>query len=126
MPVNFGQRIAAAREKKGLSQRDLEKLSGVHFTTISRYENLDRNARVSIQELSRLATALEISVDELLGVNPPARDPVEARLDRIEGHLQSVDEHLQQHTELLGALLQAVREEGPGCCGYSEGKQGAA
>ena len=97
--MNFGERLKRLREAQGLSLRQLESASGVHFTTLARYEKMDPNARVSIQELCRLADALQVSLDELAGRVPPARPPrdsLEARLDRLEALLGEVPDRVAE------------------------------
>ena len=97
--MNFGERLKRLRENQGLSLRQLESVSGVHFTTLARYEKMDPNARVSIQELCRLADALQVSLDELAGRVPPARpapDSLEARLDRLEALLGEVPDRVAE------------------------------
>ena len=61
----FGPRLASLREAAGLSQRQLEKVSGVSHRMIAYYEG--RGALPPGHVLSMLAEALGTSVDELVG-----------------------------------------------------------
>src|SRR5512134_2465421 len=61
----FGQRLRQARIKAGLSQSDLEEVSGIPKARLSRYEN--GHVAPSIQTLERLAAALGVSEASLLG-----------------------------------------------------------
>ncbi|HSJ49853.1 MAG TPA: helix-turn-helix domain-containing protein [Actinomycetota bacterium] len=61
----FGQRLRATRIKAGLSQSDLEEISGIPKARLSRYEN--GHVAPSIQTLERLARALKVSEASLLG-----------------------------------------------------------
>jgi transcriptional regulator with XRE-family HTH domain len=61
----FGQRLRQTRIKGGLSQSDLEEISGIPKARLSRYEN--GHVAPSIQTLERLATALGVSEASLLG-----------------------------------------------------------
>lgn len=61
----FGQRLRATRIKAGLSQSDLEEISGIPKARLSRYEN--GHVAPSIQTLERLARALKASEASLLG-----------------------------------------------------------
>src|SRR5512134_1866672 len=61
----FGQRLRQTRIKGGLSQSDLEEISGIPKARLSRYEN--GHVAPSIQTLERLATALAVSEASLLG-----------------------------------------------------------
>lgn len=61
----FGERLRAARTHAGMSQSDLEELSGIPKARLSRYEN--GHIVPSIQTLERLAVALGVSEASLLG-----------------------------------------------------------
>ena len=53
------------RKRKGLSQGRLAELSHVHRVSISLYESGKK--KPNVDSLKRLANALEVSTDELLG-----------------------------------------------------------
>lgn len=61
----FGQRLRETRIRCGLSQSDLEEISGIPKARLSRYEN--GHVAPSIQTLERLAKALGVSEASLLG-----------------------------------------------------------
>ena len=62
---HFGNRLREARVTAGLSQSELEELSGIPKARLSRYEN--GHVEPSIQTLARLARALNVSEASLLG-----------------------------------------------------------
>ena len=62
---HFGNRLREARVGAGLSQSELEELSGIPKARLSRYEN--GHVEPSIQTLARLARALNVSEASLLG-----------------------------------------------------------
>jgi len=62
---HFGIRLREARLAAGLSQSELEELSGIPKARLSRYEN--GHVEPSIQTLARLARALNVSEASLLG-----------------------------------------------------------
>ncbi len=62
---HFGQRLREARINAGLSQSELEELSGIPKARLSRYEN--GHVAPSIQTLERLSRALNVSEASLLG-----------------------------------------------------------
>jgi transcriptional regulator with XRE-family HTH domain len=62
---HFGTRLREARLAAGLSQSELEDLSGIPKARLSRYEN--GHVEPSIQTLNRLARALNVSEASLLG-----------------------------------------------------------
>jgi transcriptional regulator with XRE-family HTH domain len=55
--------IRLAREARGLTQRDLGALAGIHHTKISFFEN---GLRPRVDELARMAEALGVSPDALV------------------------------------------------------------
>jgi len=61
----FGQRLRETRVGAGMSQSDLEGISGIPKARLSRYEN--GHVAPSIQTLERLAKALDVSEASLLG-----------------------------------------------------------
>lgn len=55
--MNIGQRVIELRDKKGLSQRELAKLSGINYSVLNRIENNTRDLRV--EELISIMEALD-------------------------------------------------------------------
>ena len=64
------------RQIRGLSQADLEKLTGIDANTFSRYER--GIVTPSIEVAQKIADALNVSVDELL--NGPAKQEFEVKI----------------------------------------------
>jgi transcriptional regulator with XRE-family HTH domain len=64
----LGQRIAAAREQAGISQAQLAERLGVTQPTVAYWERQAVNIRSDV--LTRIARALDVSSDELLGTKP--------------------------------------------------------
>jgi transcriptional regulator with XRE-family HTH domain len=60
----FAQRLRTLRKQKNLSQTELGKLAGLHYTHIGRFER--GTSRPSSDTLKRLADALDVSSDYLL------------------------------------------------------------
>lgn len=60
----MGERIAAARRSRNLSQRQLAELVGVEANTISMYESNIRKPSVNV--LKAIAGSLHVSTDYLL------------------------------------------------------------
>src|SRR5437773_5397418 len=63
--IRVGMRLREARSAAGLSQSELEQISGIPKARLSRYEN--GHVEPSIQTLARLARALNVSEASLLG-----------------------------------------------------------
>lgn len=64
---SFGQRLARIRKAKGLTQEELGQRIGVSQRIMHHYEN--KAEYPPAQKIIELAQALEMSVDELLGIN---------------------------------------------------------
>lgn len=62
--MTFNERLKEIRESKGLTQEQLAKLSGLSTRMIQNYE---RNSRPQFDNAKKLATALEVSVYDILG-----------------------------------------------------------
>ena len=69
---SFGPRLTALRKARGLTQIELAEATGTTQRSISYYENDDGVPPASIVVL--LAKTLQVSTDELLGMNPALRE----------------------------------------------------
>ena len=63
----LAERLRKARRAQDLTQQDLERLSGVHYTTISRIESGD-STKVYAVTVRDLAKALGVRMDYLMGI----------------------------------------------------------
>jgi DNA-binding Xre family transcriptional regulator len=70
MPTVF--RLREVLERKGISQSDLARGSGVSFATINRLCT-NATAMVSLETLDKLATTLEVEPGELIAREKRAR-----------------------------------------------------
>jgi transcriptional regulator with XRE-family HTH domain len=87
---HFGTRLREARLAAGLSQSELEELSGIPKARLSRYEN--GHVEPSIQTLARLAKALNVSEASLLGDERAALEEFYAVLQERGVHITSKDQ----------------------------------
>lgn len=62
--MTISKLLRQAREKKGLSQRELAKMVGVSHVTICHYERDNHMPRIS--HLKRLAQALDLTLLEIV------------------------------------------------------------
>ena len=96
--MSLGEKIKELRTQKGLSQEELGKAMGVHYTHVSRYER--NQSTPSIEALKKLAKIFGVSTDYLLFEN----------IDKMAfGDIQDPD-LLHQFQELDG-LNDDVREK---------------
>jgi len=66
----LGQRVRARREKLGISQEQLGRDSGLHWTFVGQVERGQRN--LSFHNLLKLAAGLDVDPAELVkGIRPP-------------------------------------------------------
>jgi len=69
--TEFGERIVAAREQAGLSQRELADKLGITQRSLSWWER--EPVALKPEQMTSLAAALGVSTDNLLGVEPPKK-----------------------------------------------------
>jgi transcriptional regulator with XRE-family HTH domain len=105
---HFGQRLREARVNAGLSQSELEDISGIPKARLSRYEN--GHVEPSIQTLARLSRALNVSEASLLGdQRATLEDFFQILYDR--GVRISTSEQGAAVANAIADLLEAVKVE---------------
>ena len=87
---HFGNRLRETRLAAGLSQSELEEISGIPKARLSRYEN--GHVEPSIQTLARLARALDVSEASLLGDHRAILEDFFAVLEERGVHLTSKEQ----------------------------------
>jgi transcriptional regulator with XRE-family HTH domain len=102
----FGNRLREARLAAGLSQSELEELSGIPKARLSRYEN--GHVEPSIQTLARLARALNVSEASLLGDQRAVLEDFFAVLADRGVHIQTTE----QGKRLAAAVADMVQALG--------------
>lgn len=65
--IQVGNQIRKYRLEKGLSQKATAALARIPYSTYSNYEN--NNREPSLEQLEKIATALEIPIWKLLGIS---------------------------------------------------------
>jgi transcriptional regulator with XRE-family HTH domain/predicted HTH domain antitoxin len=97
--IAVGARVRAARERSGLSQRDLESRARVSQSTLHRVET-GKRTNATLADFDRLAQALDVGLDELLyGSAVEARVLAAARTSGCAG--DALRAALEQGIELL-------------------------
>jgi transcriptional regulator with XRE-family HTH domain len=110
----FGRRLTAIRQERGLTQTQLAERIGASQRVISYYETVADSAPGSI--IVQLAQALGVSSDELLGLKPPrkarpvAEDPKTKRLWKKFQQVQKLPEKDQRAVIRLVNSLVAARQ----------------
>ena len=101
----FPERLRTLRKQRDLSQTELGRLAGLHYTHIGRFER--GTSRPGCDTLKRLADALGISGDYLLA--GAAGEPAEARLDDHEllRQFQEVERLPAEDKRVVKTLLDA-------------------
>lgn len=115
---SFGRRLAQIRKAKGLTQAELGARVGVSQRIMHHYEN--KAEYPPAQKIIDLALALDMSVDELLGVDKGSNEPYQnikpklAKRLRLASNLPTHD--LKALSTFIDALLlkQKVKEKSPG------------
>jgi transcriptional regulator with XRE-family HTH domain len=90
--VEFGQRLAAVRRERDLTQAVLAERAGIHPSQLHRYEA--GTAQPTLDVLRRLAVALSVSTDSLVFADQ-ARTLVEDRLRTAFDTTTYLSEHEQ-------------------------------
>src|SRR5262249_5961645 len=103
----FPERLRAAREKRGLSQGDLATRAGLQASAISHFETGTR--KPSFDNLRRLADALDVTTDYLLG--RVTDDQALAGADRLHRHLDRLtSEDREMAEDILELLAKKAKE----------------
>ncbi|HET7931092.1 MAG TPA: helix-turn-helix transcriptional regulator [Rhodanobacteraceae bacterium] len=98
--VAFGERVAALRKERGLTQVQLADLLGTSQQTVTAYENGTR--RVPITTLPLLAHTLGTSIEELIGGD--------ARRNAKRGPSPKIQQQLERVSQLPRARQRMVSE----------------
>lgn len=111
---SFPERLRAARENRRLSQGDLASRAGLRPSAISHFET--GNRKPSFDNLRRLADALEVTTDYLIG--RVADSQALAGADRLHRHLDrlSADDRdvAEGFLELLADKARGKARKGDG------------
>lgn len=89
MGDKFNENLKAARERKGLSQKEIAESVGVAKSTYSLYESGNREPNV--QTIKKIADALNVTADELLGIDEQPQT-LAAHFDGDEYTAEELDE----------------------------------
>ena len=103
--MTFGQKITSVRKQKEMSQAELGKLSGVNGDIVGKYERDEM--KPSIETAKKLADALEISLDYLVGEGNQVLD--KKTLKRLEDIEKLPETDKQNIFYTLDSLIKAAK-----------------
>lgn len=99
----MGLRIRQARTMAGLSQGQVAKLLKLHRPSVSEIEA--GNRRVTADELHRMATVFDVSVNWLLGKAPESISPEDPKVQLAARELKKLKpENLDRLLRILAAM----------------------
>ena len=119
--IDTGERIREIRRQRGLSQDQLAELASLNRVTVAKYES--GKVEPGAQSLGRIADALEVSADTLLGRSEQKlelqEDVMLLRQQLRENEARELfgairkasPEHLRAVTAMLKALEPSERDE---------------
>lgn len=107
--TDLGKRIAAARLRCGLTQRELADRLGISLRMMEYYERRAKNVKSDV--LKKFADVLNVSTDDLLGVKPTKCKPgpkskIRHQVEQIENLPRSRQQFVSQ---VLDQLLAAEK-----------------
>ena len=107
--TDLGKRIAAARLRCGLTQRELADRLGISLRMMEYYERRAKNVKSDV--LKKFADILNVSTDDLLGVTPTKCKPgpkskIRHQVEQIENLPRSRQQFVSQ---VLDQLLAAEK-----------------
>jgi transcriptional regulator with XRE-family HTH domain len=105
IPSEMGARIAALRQKAGLSQGQLAQAIGVPHRTISFYER--EAGDIPARLVPQMAKALGVSVEEVLGV-PQSAAKKRGPKSQLERQLEAVAELPRAQQQRILDVVQAL------------------
>src|ERR1051326_933986 len=105
----FGERLRAAREKRGMTQQELAEALGIHRPRITKYES---GAMFPEGEtLAAIGVVLEMSLDELI-LGRPSQQPDEIRDARLRASIRELERLRDRRlVNVVVAVVDAVRSE---------------
>jgi len=112
MPESFGERLRRLREEKGVSQSELASKAGFQPSAVAHFES-DRRSP-SFENLRRLADALTVTIDYLLGreTEPKSAGPIAEQLFRDFSRMSAQDQETVADIAKMLAEKDRQRKEG--------------
>lgn len=103
--MSFGVQLTTIRKAKKIGQAELAEKIGIHTNVLGRYER--EEATPSVDVAARIAEALNVSLDYLVGITDEELD--KSILDKVVS-IQKLPEEDQQHIMYsIDGLIQHAR-----------------
>jgi transcriptional regulator with XRE-family HTH domain len=105
--MTFGERLSLVRKRKKLSQAEVGKMININGDAVGRYER--NEVRPTIEMATKLAQALEVSLDYLVGNTDIELD--KATLNRVQ-EINKLSEENKEHIYVtLDALIRDFKNK---------------
>jgi transcriptional regulator with XRE-family HTH domain len=104
--MTVGQRIRKIRKEKDWTQRDLGQRTGIDHRNLTRYET--GAVKPSIKVLERIASAFEISVDELIHDPSEIRPELLIQDKELLRQFQEVEKLEESEKQAVKIILEAL------------------
>lgn len=105
----FAIRLLQIRKGKGLSQYDLASLTGLSQRVIAHYETVIRNPNPTV--VVKLAKALKVSADELMGIKPITDKEPPVKNRRLLKKLKVFDQLSHEDQKAVLKHIEALSEK---------------
>lgn len=102
---SVGQRLARLRKERGFTQVELAEKTGLIQALVSDYER--GKLRLNAEILIRFARALEVSADEILGLDAAERQKATPRSRRIQRRLDALEKLPKRDQETVLRTIDA-------------------
>jgi transcriptional regulator with XRE-family HTH domain len=103
---SIGERLRAIRRERGMTQAELAEVLDTHFTSISQIERGLRG--ITVQQLVKLANALQVTPNELLLNGKGSSPALSTRSSRILRRLQRLEELPQAEQKAVIKILDGL------------------
>ena len=103
---DFAGRLRMIREARGLSQRELAEVLGIHVMQINRYER--GLTTPSATTILQMASVLQVTTDELLAGEKKALRPPEIRDIRLLERFRALDDMPREEREVVVHVVDAI------------------
>ena len=110
--ATFGDRVAAAREAQGLSQKTLSRKLGISLSTLDAWEHDMSEPRAN--KLQMLAGVLNVSIPWLLtgegpGIDEALPDAVDADIGDLMAEMRVLRTQISQAADRMGVLEKRLK-----------------